>query len=66
MKAFIRCAQRLRNQIIEQPQGHISNCLLPFCYPTARDKAGLGVDSEDSLLEANQIQGCFLGGSLGV
>jgi hypothetical protein len=24
-----------------------------------------GVDSKDSLLGANQIQGCFLGGSLG-
>jgi hypothetical protein len=33
--------------------------------PTFPDRALGGVDSKDSLLGANQIQGCYLGGSLG-
>jgi predicted tellurium resistance membrane protein TerC len=38
----------------------------PCCTVTGRPRKTLGpVDSKDSLLSANQIQGCFWGGGLG-
>src|SRR5216684_2396402 len=52
-----------------QGQNNLSKSLLQWpgetSAPSTPDNALGGVDSRDSLLGANQIQGCFWGGSLG-
>src|SRR5258708_39197788 len=53
---------RIKPDAAERSRAFADN--LSNARPTAGSPLG-GVDSRDSLLGANQIQGCFWGGSLG-